>query len=151
MRGRASAVVLGAAIAVLPLAGCGAGSTRSTSATPSAPATTATAPPQTTPPAASIPSTNGASSAILPVRLVVDADDLVSPPIVGGPANTTIELTVASHASHPVTVAVASHSITVPPGGHAKARLPGLKRGHYSISVNGTPRAALVAGAQPGP
>jgi hypothetical protein len=85
------------------------------------------------------------------VNLVIDADGLVSPPIVAGPANTTIELTVASHAPHPVTVAVASHSLTVPPGQHVTTRLPGLKAGRYPITVNGTPRAMLVAGAAPGP
>jgi len=150
MRVRTPAVVLGAAIAVLPLAGCGAGSKRSTSATPSAPATT-TAPTQTTTRAASIPSTNGSSSAILPVNLVIDADDLVSPPIVAGPANTTIALTVASQASHTVIAAVASHSLTVPPGKQVTTRLPGLKAGRYPITVNGTPRAMLVAGAKAGP
>ena len=88
---------------------------------------------------------------MLPANFVLEADGSLSPPLVAGPAGTTILLTLISHAAHPVRVAVASHRLTVPPGGRASARLSGLKTGRYSITVDGRLRAALVVGAQPGP
>jgi hypothetical protein len=150
MRLRSIAVFLGVAAAVLLVGGCNSGKTTATAqtatATRPAPATTSTAATTT-----SIPSSNGAATAVLPAQFTLNADGSVSPPLVGGPVGTTIALTVTSHASHSVTLSVASRSLRVPPGGHASARLQGLKAGRYAIQADGTPRAALVVGAQPGP
>jgi hypothetical protein len=60
-------------------------------------------------------------------------------------------LTVTSHSSRPLTVAIAGHSLTVPPGGHVATKLAGLKPARYPVTVDGTPRAAITVGAQPGP
>ena len=156
MSGRA-ALLPGAVALVLLAAGCGAGSKRagassttstgstSTSATPTGASTTGTA---TT---SSIPASNGASTAILPAQLVVNADGSVTPPTIGGPAGTAVLLTVASHTNHQVEVEAGSKSLTVAPGGHASVRLAGLKAGRYPITVDGRARAALVIGGQPGP
>jgi hypothetical protein len=149
---RAIALFLGVAAAVLPLSGCGSGKTTATAQTSTttlgAPATTSTTATTTT---TSISSSNGAATAVLPAQFTLNADGSLRPPLVAGPVDTTIALTVASHASHPVTLSVASRALTVSPGGHASARLQGLKAGRYKIQVDGTPRAALVVGAQPGP
>jgi hypothetical protein len=146
---RSHVLVLGALAAVLLGAGCGAGSTTTSQPAPTVAAPTTNV--QTSPPTTSIPSTNGSSSAVLPVNFVVNGDGSLSPQQVAGPANTTIQLTVTSHASHPVTVAFAFTSLTVPPGQHATTRVPGLKAGRYTIAVDGAERGVLVAGAQPGP
>jgi hypothetical protein len=150
MRLRAIALFLGVATAVLPLSGCGSGNTTSaaqtSTATPGAPPTTSTTATTT-----SIPSSNGATTAVLPAQFTLNPDGSLSPPLVAGPVDTTIALTVTSHASHPVTLSVASRALTVSPGGHASTRLQGVKAGRYTIQVDGTPRAALVVGAQPGP
>lgn len=146
---------------LLPLTACGGGSksssTPTTASSPTAASATQTAPPQTAPTTASttttksIPASNGRATAILPASFLIAADGSVTPPLVGGPVDTTVELIVVSRASHPVTVTVAAHSLTVPPNGHATTRLAGLKAGRYAITANGARRAALVIGAQPGP
>jgi hypothetical protein len=48
-------------------------------------------------------------------------------------------------------VAVAGHSLTVPAKGHIATRLAGLKPARYPVTVDGTARATIVVGAQPGP
>jgi hypothetical protein len=60
-------------------------------------------------------------------------------------------LTVTSHSSRALTVAIAGHSLTVPAHGHAAARVAGLKPARYPITVDGRSRAAIIVGAQPGP
>jgi hypothetical protein len=132
------------------VSGCNSGKTTATAqastATRGAPPTTSTAATTT-----SIPSSNGAATAVLPARFTLNADGSLSPPLVAGPGGTAILLSVTSHASHPVTLSVASRSLTVSPGAHASTRLQGLKAGRYAIRVDGKQRAALVVGAQPGP
>jgi hypothetical protein len=150
MRRGALTVVLGAFGLVLLAAGCGSGKSTTTSRSPK-PVITQTSAPPASATTTSIPSSNGAPSAVLPAQFTVNADGSLSPRLVAGPLDTTILLTVASRASHPVTLSVAARSLTVSPGGHASARLQGLKAGRYTIQVDGTPRAALVVGAQPGP
>lgn len=147
----ARVLVLCGVVAVLPVSGCGGGSGSSSTHAPAV-AKTATTPP-TSPPATttSIPSTNGAPTAVLPANFVLNADGSLSPRLVAGPGGTTVELTVTSKAGHPVTVSAASHSLTVPPGGRASARLAGLRTGRHSVDVDGRPRAVLLVGAQPGP
>jgi len=154
MSRRTVAVLLGGLVAVLPLAGCAAGTKSATrSSTPTVPSATATTPAQTSTPGAttSIPASNGSATAVLPASFVVNADDSRSPPLVAAPVQTTIQLTITSHASDPVRVSVAAKSVSVQPGAHATARLPGLKAGRYTVSVDGMKRGALVVGAQPGP
>ncbi len=159
----APAVALASLAAILPLAGCGSSSTSSpstgsatTGATRSATtgtiSVTAVAPTTSTQATTgTIPSNNGAATAFLPADFFAAADGTLSPRTIGAPAATTILLTVTSHASHPLTVAVAGHSLTVPAKGHLATRLAGLKPARYQVTVDGTPRAAIVVGAQPGP
>lgn len=171
MSRRTIASFLGSGALILLLGACGGGSssTRSETSTPgssspSSPSTGSstqrstahgstvhtmpTSPAQTT---TSIPSSNGAATAILPARFVASPDGSLTPPLIGGPAATTIVLAVISHASRPLLVAVSTHSLTVPPHGSASVRLAGLRAGRYTIEVDGRARAALVVGAQPGP
>jgi hypothetical protein len=98
-----------------------------------------------------IPSNNGAATAFLPADFFAAADGSLSPRTIGAPAATTILLNVTSHASRPLTVAVAGHSLTVPAKGHIATRLAGLKPARYPVTVDGTARATIVVGAQPGP
>jgi hypothetical protein len=149
--GRTVAVVLGPVAVVLLAAGCGAASKTTTTAPTAHGQTVTIAPTSATHTTGSIASSNGASTAVLPASFVVNADDSLSPPLISGPVDTTIQLIVISRASHPLTVTVASHSLSVQPGGHASTRIQGLKAGRYPIAVNGRGRAALVVGAQPGP
>lgn len=44
-----------------------------------------------------------------------------------------------------------SRSLTVPAGGRASVLIGGLKAGDYGLDVDGTPRAKLVIGGEPGP
>jgi len=46
---------------------------------------------------------------------------------------------------------VAGHSLSVPTHGHLSARLAGLKPARYPVTVDGTQRATIIVGAQPGP
>jgi hypothetical protein len=171
----ATGAMLATLSAVLPLAGCGGSSPRSTVATTAAtainPATatnaatatsaatseTVTTSPTTTqatsPSATSgtIPSNNGAATAFLPADFFVAPDGSLSPRTIAAPAATTILLTVTSHATHPLTVAVAGHSLTVPANGHSSTKVAGLRPAHYPVSVDGARRAAIIVGASPGP
>lgn len=154
----ATAVVLATTAVVLPLAGCGAGSkassaggsTASASGT-SAPSAPTTSPPQTSSATGSIPSNNGAATAFLPATFVASADGSLSPPMVAAPAATTILFSITSHAPHPLRITIAGHTLNVTAGGRTSARIAGLKPARYSVAVNGTPRAVIVVGAQPGP
>jgi hypothetical protein len=150
----ATAAVIATLAAILPLAGCGSSSS-SSSTSPSSSSTTSStaAAPSTSPPptTGSIPSNNGAATALLPASFVAGADGSLSPRTVAAPAATTILLTVSSHASHPLSIAIAGHSLTVPASGHVSARLAGLKPARYPVAVAGRPRAVIIVGAQAGP
>ncbi|HEY1591491.1 MAG TPA: hypothetical protein VGF81_06840 [Solirubrobacteraceae bacterium] len=98
-----------------------------------------------------IPSNNGAATAFLPAYFFAAPDGSLSPRTIAAPAATTILLTVTSRATHPLTIAVAGRSLSVPTHGRLSARLAGLKPARYPVTVDGTPRAAIVVGAQPGP
>jgi hypothetical protein len=158
----ATGTTLATLAAVLALAGCGGSSTSVTTpgsattspTTTSNPATSETATSTTTTTQATtgtIPSNNGAATAFLPAYFFAAPDGSLSPRTIGAPAATTILLTVTSRATHPLTVAVAGHSLSVPTHGHLRVRLAGLKPAHYQVTVDGTPRATIVVGAQPGP
>jgi hypothetical protein len=48
-------------------------------------------------------------------------------------------------------VVIASRGLTVPAGGRASVRLPGLRAGRYGLEVDGAGRGVLVIGGEPGP
>jgi hypothetical protein len=163
----ARAATVAPAAVVLALAGCGSSSTTSPSASPTTgsattgpatttgnPATSETVTSPTTGTQATtgtIPSNNGAATAFIPADFFAAADGSLSPKTVAAPAAVTILLTVTSHASHPLTVAIAGHTLTVPAHGHTAVKLAGLKPARYPVTVDGATRATITVGAQPGP
>lgn len=76
------------------------------------------------------------------------------PPQIAIPAHLAIQFTVLSRDGHAHKVLLntsPAHSLTVPANGHASVRIPGPKAGHYVVELDGTARALLITGAQPGP
>lgn len=150
---RLGALFLGAPAVVLLAAACGAGST-STSTAPTSATAGSGGVPQSAPapsPTTSISPANGSSTAVLPASFVLSANGGLSPPSVAAPVDTTIHLTVTSHAAQPVTLAVAGDSLTVPARAVAGIQIHGLRKGSYTITVDGAKRGALIVGARPGP
>ena len=136
-------------MAVLLVSGCGSGKTTATAQTSTA-TRGARATTSTTASTTSIPSSNGAATAILPAQFTLNADGSLSPPLVAGPVDTTI---ADGHLPRLASGHALGH-LAVADGlaGRARlTRLQALKAGRYTIQVDGTPRAALVVGAQPGP
>jgi hypothetical protein len=157
MSRRTAALVLGAMASVLPLAGCGSTSSSSgagSSATGTAahPATSQTKAAPSTRTTPRVAPSNGAATAVLPASFTANSDGSLTPSTVAAPVSTTVLLTIASKASHPLRIFLSTgRFLTVPAGGRASLRLPGLKAGRYSIYVEGRIRGALVVGAAPGP
>ncbi len=86
----------------------------------------------------------------VPVDLLVSADT-IAPPTVTVPAFLPLQVTARATdgAEHRVTVAGAT--LTVGASGTASARLDGLRRGTYPVSVDGRALGELVVGDEPGP
>src|SRR5438067_571579 len=119
---RRTLLILGTLGSFLLLNACKSGESataqRST-ASPSAPAHTQSAPARSTGTTSSIPSSNGAGSAVLPAAFTANADGSLSPSTVAAPVGTTILLTITSKASHPLRVFFSTgRFLSVPAGGH---------------------------------
>ena len=153
MSRRSLVLVLGAGLSILPLGGCGSPSITDTAqhtATAPGPASTTAATSTSRTPA--VTPSNGAATAVLPAAFTANPDGSLTPSTVAAPVSTTVLLTITSKASHPLRVFFSTgRFFTVPAGGRASLRLPGLKAGRYSIYVEGRSRGALVVGAAPGP
>jgi hypothetical protein len=90
----------------------------------------------------------------LPATFTVGPGDAVTPPSVSSPAFLAIQLTVISGdgKAHRVLLRTPTpHSLAVPAGGRASIIIPGQRAGTYPLSVDGTDRATLQIGGEPGP
>ena len=157
--------------AVALLAGCGGSGSHSTAASTASAAATAspvtsathstsltapTAPSPTTTSAATI-ATHAATGTIpirAPAMFTLDAAGHLTPPTISIPAFIAVAVSVHSTAAADHVVSVKTPSavtITVPGHGQVSAMIPGLKAGTYAIDVDGTRRATLSIGGEPGP
>jgi hypothetical protein len=85
---------------------------------------------------------------------MIVAGGVFQPPQIAVPAHLAIQFTVVSkdgHAHHVVLKTSPAHALSVPANGRASVRIPGPKAGRYVVELDGTARALLVTGAQPGP
>jgi hypothetical protein len=90
----------------------------------------------------------------VPATFTIGSGGSVSPQTVSAPAFLAVSLTLVSRdgGRHQVVVHTpTSRSLTVPAGGRASVLIGGLKAGDYGLDVDGTPRAKLVIGGEPGP
>ncbi|MHB8658343.1 MAG: cupredoxin domain-containing protein [Solirubrobacteraceae bacterium] len=148
---------------LLGMAGCG-GSRHLTSAT-SLTRATATVTPSVRPAAPSGPLattttatpanlTPGTSVARIPASFELSATGSLSPATVSSPAFITIQLTVISRDSRPHQIVLRTpmqRTLLVPAGSSASILVGGLRAGTYPIDVDGSRRAALLIGGEPGP
>jgi hypothetical protein len=90
----------------------------------------------------------------VPATFIVRPGGAVSPPTVSSPAFLAVQLTVVSGDGQPHRVVLHTpnpHSLSVPAGGRAAILIGGLRAGRYVLDVDGTARAALIIGGEPGP
>jgi hypothetical protein len=96
----------------------------------------------------------GSSNARVPATFTIGASGSVSPQTVSAPAFLAVALTVVSNDGHRHQVVVhtpVSRSLTVPANGHASVLIGGLRAGDYRVEIDGSQRAKLVIGGEPGP
>lgn len=91
----------------------------------------------------------------VPATLLAGRGQL-EPRSVSVPAFLAVQVTIVSGDSRPHVYDIetpTTHRLTVPAGGHAGVRIPGLKAGRYRIApvMGGGPGATLVVGGEPGP
>lgn len=159
----------------LGLAGCGssnsggsgAGTTSPAGSTPTASIPLAPPPPTdaTTPTSkaktqtASPESQPGGAGDEQPIRVpatFLAGRGQLEPRSVSVPAFLAVQVTIVSGDSQPHVYDIetpTAHRLTVPAGGRAGVRIPGLKAGRYRIAplMGGGPGATLVVGGEPGP
>jgi hypothetical protein len=78
----------------------------------------------------------------------------VEPRSVSSPAFIAVQLTVISgdgKRHRAVLETRTPHTLSVPAGGASRLVIPGQRSGHYALIVDGTPRADLAVGGEPGP
>jgi hypothetical protein len=96
----------------------------------------------------------GSSNARVPATFTIRPDGSVSPQSVSAPAFLAVSLTVVSRDGrrHQIVVHTPkSRSLTVSANAPASVLIGGLRAGSYGVDVDGTPRAKLVIGGEPGP
>ncbi|MBJ7519235.1 MAG: hypothetical protein JHC84_06030 [Solirubrobacteraceae bacterium] len=86
----------------------------------------------------------------VPVDLLVSAD-AVAPPTVTVPAFLPLQVTARATDATEHRVMVAGATLTVGASGTASARLDGLRRGTYPVTVDGRALGELIVGDEPGP
>lgn len=86
----------------------------------------------------------------VPVDLLVSAD-AVAPPTVTVPAFLPLQITARATDATEHRVTVAGATLTVGASGTASARLDGLRRGTYPVTVDGRALGELIVGDEPGP
>lgn len=144
-----------------PVTTAAAAPTASVTAPSTPPEPVATAPAATTPPddaggaeAASPEEQQGGAGDEEGIRVPVDlrvAAGEVTPATVSVPAFLPLEVTARSTDGKAHRVRVVGAVLEVPASGTATEQLDGLPRGTYPITVDGTQRAKVVAGDEPGP
>lgn len=93
----------------------------------------------------------GSSNVRIPARFEIGAGGKLTPPQIAVPAKLPIELTFVSKDGHSHHVVVMATSLRVPAGGEASKVIPGPRRGHYPVKVDGVAAGLLVTGVNPGP
>jgi hypothetical protein len=85
---------------------------------------------------------------------MIGAGGSVSPRTVSAPAFLAVSLTVVSRDGHRHQVLVHTpvpRSLTVPASGRSSLLIGGLKAGDYGVDIDGSQRAKLLIGGEPGP
>ncbi len=158
----------------LALAGCGGGSTGPGTTNPTASAPDATAPPAdatqpgtapttvppatTTTPAQTQPSGDdgggGEQAVRVPASFVVPPSGRLTPPTITVPPFLAVEISIRSDDGKPHRLVLQTsppHALQVAAGTRAAVRIPGLRAGRYSVTLDGRRAGALVAGGEVGP
>ncbi|UGS34679.1 cupredoxin domain-containing protein [Capillimicrobium parvum] len=148
---RAAALAAVLTIGAAALAGCGGDGSSSTGTAP-APAATATAPAGASTSGEDQPGGGGDEQPIVvPARFTFSGDGL-SPAEVAVPAFFDIRLTGVSKDGRAHTILFEGTTLQVPAHGRASAKIGGLKKGRYGVTIDGQENAAtIVSGAEPGP
>lgn len=167
----ASAVLTVLAISVTACGGgnTGPGATNPTASAPdaTAPPTDATQPgtaPTTTPPATTTAPTvtepsgdtdgGGEQQVRVPASFVVNPPGRLTPPVITVPPFLAVEISIRSDDGRAHTVVLQTptpHTLKVAANERAAVRIPGLRAGRYTVTLDGRLAAALVAGGEVGP
>lgn len=154
---RAAAVAAVLAIGAAVLAGCGDDGSSSTGTGPAATATATSTPTATAPAGGSasgeIQQGGGGDEQpiVVPARFTF-SDAGLSPAEVAVPAFLNIRLTGVSKDGKAHTILFEGTTVQIPAGERASARIGGLKKGRYGVTIDGQENAAtIVSGAEPGP
>ena len=96
----------------------------------------------------------GAANARVPATFTLASGGALTPPQISAPAFLAVQVSIVSAdgRAHQVVVRTpAAYSLAVPPHGHASVLIPGQRAGRYQVQVDGSPRAVLLIGGEPGP
>ncbi|HST42893.1 MAG TPA: hypothetical protein VLK58_25440 [Conexibacter sp.] len=109
-------------------------------------------PPPTTTPTPQEQQGGGGEEAIRVPAVFAIAAGRLTPPQITVPARLAIELSVSSDAAHTVELmAPGARPLEVAAGATASQRMPGLRAGSYTITVDGQEAGELVVGGEAGP
>ena len=95
-----------------------------------------------------------ASGPRVPATYTIGSSGSLTPPQISIPAGYRVQLTFIDNGSAAASVVVMTPHplhLTAPAGGDASTILSGLKKGSYTVTVNGTVRGSLAIGSSPGP